>query len=79
MEENGREIARIDYAVASPDEIIISHTEVNPEMKGQGIGSKILDAVTEHARRNNIRIIASCLFVKAQFTKHKEKYQDVIA
>lgn len=78
MEENGKEIALIDYSITGPDKIIASHTEVNPEYKGQGLGDKILEHMADYARENNIKIIALCPFIKARFERYKEKYQDVI-
>lgn len=79
IEEHGKDIAKIEYSVAPPNKIIASHTEVNPELKGQGIGNKILDSLADYARKNNIKVIALCPFVHAQFKRHQEKYQDIIA
>lgn len=79
IEENGKDIAKIDYSVTPPNKIIASHTEVNPELKGQGIGNKLLDFMADYARKNNVKVIALCPFVKAQFTRNQEKYQDIIA
>ena len=79
MEENGKDIGLIDYSITGPHKIIASHTEVNPDYKGQGLGDKILDAMANYARENDIKIIALCPFVKARFERYKEKYQDVMA
>ena len=41
-----------------------SITGVSDELGGQGLGTKLVDAVVEHARQNNLKIIASCPFAK---------------
>ncbi|MCE3402085.1 GNAT family N-acetyltransferase, partial [Bacillus thuringiensis] len=51
-------------------------TGVSDELGGQGVGKKLLKAVVEHARENNLKIIASCSFAKHMLEK-EDSYQDV--
>lgn len=79
LHDSDKEIGRIEYSIAGPNKIIASHTEVSPDYKGQGLGDKILAAVADYARQNQIKVLALCPFVKARFTKYHDQYQDIIA
>ena len=65
------------YSMAGTDKMIIDHTEVNPEFKGQGVGKKMVLAAVDFARANNIKIMPLCPFAKATFDKNFE-LQDVL-
>lgn len=68
-EEDGKKIGEMTYSKAGPGKIIIDHTEVDPEEKGKGIGSVLLDKAVEYARDNNLKILPLCPFAKAQFDR----------
>jgi predicted GNAT family acetyltransferase len=52
--------------------IIIDHTDVNPEYKGQGIGKLLVLEAVKYARENDIKIIPVCPFAKSVFEKLDE-------
>ncbi|MFV0164395.1 N-acetyltransferase [Empedobacter falsenii] len=60
------------------DKIIIDHTEVDEAYGGQGIGKKVLLALVDWTRNNNIKVIPLCPFAKAQFDKNTE-IRDVLS
>ncbi|MGJ1204460.1 GNAT family N-acetyltransferase [Sphingobacterium lactis] len=68
-EEDGKKIGEMTYSQAGPGKIIIDHTEVDPEEKGKGIGSIMLEKAVTHARENNLKIMPLCPFAKAQFDR----------
>ena len=68
-EEDGKRIGEMTYSKAGPGKIIIDHTEVDPEEKGKGIGSVLLEKAVEFARDNNLKILPLCPFAKAQFDR----------
>ena len=43
-------------------EVIIYHTEVQPALSGQGIGRKLVNLVTEEAKKVNKPIISYCSY-----------------
>ena len=51
------------------------HTEVWPELGGQGVGSKMATGALDQVCAQGLKVIAQCLFVKAYIDKHAE-YQD---
>lgn len=71
-ETNGIEAGRMTYSRAGVDKIIIDHTDVNPEFKGQGVGNKMVIAAVNFARAKNIKIIPLCPFAKSVFDKNAE-------
>lgn len=48
---------------------IIDHTDVADDYRGQGVGHKLLDAVVDFARNNQIKIIPLCPYAKSVFDK----------
>jgi predicted GNAT family acetyltransferase len=53
-------LAEMVYTMASPDKMIIEHTEVSKELKGQNVGSRLVKTAVEFARAHNIKIIPLC-------------------
>ena len=78
VKNDGREVALMTYSKAGADKIIIDHTEVNPSLKGKGIGKDLVAEVVKYARENNMKIIPLCPFAKSEFEKHAD-YSDVLA
>lgn len=70
-------LAEITYVITGEDKIIIDHTLVSDELQGQGIAKKLLTRAVEFAREENKKIIPVCPYVKAQFEKNEELYNDV--
>ena len=58
--------------------ITFVHTEVPPELGGQGIGSKLIKAVLDQVRADGLKVVAQCPFVKA-FIDKNAAYQDLLA
>lgn len=78
IELDGKVVGEMTYSIASPELIIIDHTEVGEELKGKGAGVQMLNAAVEYSRQNQIKIIPLCPFVKSVFEK-KEEIRDVLS
>ena len=76
IERDGAEVAKMEIGIAG-ENMTVYHTEVSETLKGQGIASKLLEEMVRHARTNNLKVIALCPFVSAQFKRHPEKYADI--
>lgn len=72
IEIDGRELGEMVYTMAAADKMIIEHTEVNEELKGQNAGLKMVNQAVEYARENHIKIIPLCPFAKSVFDRKKE-------
>ncbi|MCO4096113.1 N-acetyltransferase [Macrococcoides canis] len=69
--------AMMTYVKTGEDMIIIDHTEVSDELRGQGAGYSMVEAAVKFARDNNLKILPLCPFAKSVFDK-KPEYQDVL-
>lgn len=57
--------------------MILTHTEVSEQLKGQGIGRALVKYVVEIARNEKFKLKLQCAYAKQEFEKHPE-YQDVL-
>lgn len=69
--------AEVTYVLDNEDTIIIDHTFVSNELRGQNVGKQLIKKVVDLARQENKRIVPKCPFAKKEFTKNKE-YEDVL-
>ena len=77
VEQDRNILAEMVYTLPSPDKMIIEHTEVSDELKGQNAGNQLLHTAVEYARTHNIKIIPLCPFANSVFKK-KPEYADVL-
>lgn len=68
--EEEQRLAEMAYTWAGERMLIIDHTVVEDELRGQNVGRKLLDQVVEMARNKNIEIIPLCPFAKSVFDKN---------
>lgn len=76
IEERGVTLAEMVIGIDQHN-LTVYHTEVSERLKGQGVASKLLTAMVNYARLHQLKVIALCPFVKAQFKRHPELYADV--
>lgn len=76
IETGGERLAEMQIGIEGPN-LTVYHTEVSPKLKGQGVGSQLLSTMVEYARSHQLKVIALCPFVNAQFRRHPEQYADV--
>ncbi|HEY8892567.1 MAG TPA: GNAT family N-acetyltransferase [Clostridium sp.] len=69
-------LAKVEL-VHDGDVIIIEHTFVSEQLKGQNIGGQLLKKVVDFARENNKTIIPICPYAKAKLNKD-DQYFDVL-
>jgi predicted GNAT family acetyltransferase len=60
------------------DIITFTHTIVPEEVEGQGIGSRLVSAALEDARKRDLKVVPMCSFVRGYIERHPE-YQDMLA
>jgi len=77
VEDNGEIEAEMIYHMASPDKMVIEHTEVGEELRGQNVGYELVRAAVEYARQHNIKITVWCPFAKKVFDKRPD-WSDVL-
>ncbi len=77
IENDGEKAAEMTYSKAGSDLIIIDHTEVSDQLRGTGSGKNLVMAAVEHARNNQLKIMALCPFAKSVFDK-TDSIRDVL-
>jgi predicted GNAT family acetyltransferase len=60
------------------DDLDLVHTEVPKALEGRGYAAALATAALAHARREGIKIIPSCPYVKTYLQRHPE-YADLVA
>ena len=78
IERDGEDIAEITYQPKGEDRIVVDHTYVSEELRGQGIAGKLVDKIVTFAREEQKKIIPLCPYVKIKLDEN-EAYQDVVA
>ena len=73
----GHVIALIEYRDASSARSL-THTEVNPDLEGQGIGSQLVKFALEEIKSSGSSLVPICPFVATYVQRHRE-YAEVVA
>jgi predicted GNAT family acetyltransferase len=76
INEGEEQIAEMQIGI-SGDDLTVYHTEVLQKAEGKGLAKKLLSAMVDYARTNNLKVIALCPYVFAQFKRHPEEYADI--
>lgn len=74
--DDGTQGGEITFTPQGNGIIVADHTYVDPALRGQGIAGKLLDALAEYARSENLKIKAQCSYVVSAFARD-ERYQDI--
>jgi hypothetical protein len=72
IEQEHERLAEMTYSKAGDNMIIIDHTDVSDNLRGQGAGKQLVMKAVEYARSNNIKILPLCPFAKSVFDKTPE-------
>ncbi len=78
IDEDGEWIAELTYVRSGADTITVDHTEVDPKLKGQGVGQRLVESVVNFARENGLKIKPFCPFTRKVIGSTPE-FQDVLA
>jgi predicted GNAT family acetyltransferase len=78
VQQDGNILAEMTYTMPSAEKMIIDHTEVSDELRGQNVGYQLVHTAVEYARTHQLTIIPLCPFANAVFKK-KPEYADVLA
>lgn len=77
IEQDGTVIAKMTYSVPQAGQMVIRHTEVKEELRGQDLGHALVVEAVAYARQHNIKIVPVCRFAKAVFEREPD-YSDVL-
>jgi predicted GNAT family acetyltransferase len=77
LEVDGEVQAEMFFHMASPHHMVIEHTEVDEELRGQNVGYSLVSAAVDYARQHQLKITVWCPFAKKVFDK-KPDFRDVL-
>src|SRR5215204_1367297 len=68
----------VEMAVSIQEGVLTAyHTEVLEKAEGKGYAKKLLNAMTDYARKNKLKVIPLCPYVHLQFRRHPDEYADI--
>jgi predicted GNAT family acetyltransferase len=71
-------LAEMTFSRTGEKLVIIDHTDVPADLRGERVGNMLLEKVIDDARKQGFKIFALCPFAAAQFRRHAE-YRDVLS
>jgi uncharacterized protein len=70
-------VAFVEYAPRAGNTLELIHTEVPQALSGRGVGSRLAQAVLEHARGRGAGVVPTCEFMAAYIARHPE-FRDLL-
>ena len=74
-EQDGKRLAEITW-IQQGEIMVMDHTFVSDQLRGQGVAKQLLDCAAKYARENRYKMQAVCTYVVAAFEK-STAYDDV--
>lgn len=62
---------KLDY-IQDGKNFVITHVGVHPDLRGQGLAGKIVEAGLGYAREHDLRVIPMCSYAAAYIRRHPE-------
>jgi predicted GNAT family acetyltransferase len=76
QDDDGTLVGEIRYAV-EPGAVVLVHTDVEPAVEGEGVGSALVRFALDDLRARDLRVVPRCPFVAAYIRRHPE-YDDLV-
>jgi uncharacterized protein len=70
--ENGKEVGKLIFS-HTESELIVDHTEVNPEKRGGNIGPQLVKEALQLSQHRNLDIDSNCGYAKKVLQRLKSK------
>jgi predicted GNAT family acetyltransferase len=74
---DGEPAGFVEFKVSN-QKISYTHTEIDPEFGGKGLGSQLIKEALDEALEQNLEVAPYCSFVSAYIKKNSEKYLDLV-
>lgn len=74
----GGELLGVAAYVRRGDDVVLTHTVVEPHAEGHGVGSSLVRQVLDRLRAAGEHVVPQCPFVRAFVEEHPE-YRDLVA
>lgn len=77
FDQDGQRMGESTYTMAGPDKLIIDHTEGDDSLQGKGKAAELVQAIVDHARENQLKIMPLCPSARLIHDKKGEEWADV--
>ncbi|MGX7030629.1 GNAT family N-acetyltransferase [Vagococcus zengguangii] len=74
--DNHQEIGKLTFVPHNEQVIDANHTFIIPEYRGQDLGLRLVEALTDYARHEHLQVLPSCPYVAKVFSA-EEHYHDI--
>jgi predicted GNAT family acetyltransferase len=64
--------AQLSYRWDGVKTMVVDHTTVDRELRGQGIAERLYSRMVDYARENQLRVVPVCSYIANMFEKHPE-------
>ena len=75
--EDGDAIAFVDFPEFEPGKVEVTHTVVDPSLRGQGVAGKLMEALADQLSKDGRKTELTCSYAIKWFAKHPE-LQDLL-
>ena len=69
-------MGEVDYPNINDKTVNITHTFVDPSLRGQGIADKLMTEVFKYLSEKNLKVVCTCSYAISWLEKHPE-YQNL--
>ncbi|MGR6965793.1 GNAT family N-acetyltransferase [Geodermatophilus sp. URMC 61] len=59
------------------DQVVFTHTEVDPDAEGGGVGGTLVRGALDDVRAHGLRVVPRCSFVRGYIERHPD-YADLV-
>jgi predicted GNAT family acetyltransferase len=73
----GDKVGMVEYETR-PGAIVLTHTEVPPELGGRGIAQALVKTALDHARAQGLKVVPLCSYAASYIERHPE-YRDLVS
>jgi uncharacterized protein len=74
----GEQLAGFAVYRATPDNVVIVHTEIEPDFRGQALGDTLAAGALDDVRRQHKSVTPLCEFMAAYIARHPD-YSDLVS
>jgi predicted GNAT family acetyltransferase len=75
-DETGRLLAEVTFPTVD-GVAVLNHTFVHPDLAGQGIAARLVQAAADQLRAQGLRVRPTCSYAVAWFARHSQQ-QDLL-
>lgn len=71
-DENDNIIAYVDFPEFEEGKVEVTHTVVDPSLRGQGVAGILMELLAKELKKRNAKAELTCSYAVKWFNKHKE-------